>query len=189
MDNLMADAIERCTSDSSSSNMEVRQNEEDSKGGKKQRDVKYCSGLQQTDLKPCGPIGKHQLTVFKTPNSKEPPTGPLEAFADVLSQLAPIFNLELEKFHIFWQHDDDELMGFNRTNAIYLNLAHFEKKHYAKLLGSDHGKAEVYIAWYFIIAHEIAHNIAFFHDEDHELLLTWIAQNRLTHLMNLLSAE
>lgn len=40
---------------------------------------------------------------------------------------------------------------------------------------------------YFVIAHEIAHNKAFFHDEDHELLFTSIAQTKLINLMKLLA--
>ncbi|KAG6332025.1 hypothetical protein ID866_7064 [Astraeus odoratus] len=179
MEDLVGEAINMCTSDDGSSDRTIHQNTENLRREKKKRDVKYCSGLHQTDLKSCGIRTKDGMAVFKTPQSGEVPLAELEQFSLVLSNLGEVFDLESKKLHIFWHSADVELMGFNRSCAIYLNLAHFERKHYYLLRGSDDDKAAVFTAWYFIIAHEIAHNKAFFHDEDHELLFTSIAQSRL----------
>lgn len=49
----MEEALNLCSSDNGNCRA-IHQNEERSEGGKKQRDVKYCSGLRQTDLEHCG---------------------------------------------------------------------------------------------------------------------------------------
>lgn len=49
----MEEAIKLCSSDNGNCRA-IHHNEENPKGGKKQRDVKYCSGLAHTDLERCG---------------------------------------------------------------------------------------------------------------------------------------
>ncbi|KAI6161393.1 hypothetical protein EDD17DRAFT_1589985 [Pisolithus thermaeus] len=206
MEQLMDEALKLCSRDDGNLDRTIHQNAEDAKRGKKQRDVKYCSASRVTDLRYCGKLfclvhsllwnalilylrGRTRcgMAVFKAGESDDPPLEELEAFSGILRSLAQMFDLEPVQLHIFWQGDDVELMGFNRNRVIYLNLAHFKEKHFGKLSSDDHGKADVYGAWFLIIAHEIAHNKAFWHDEDHELLFTALVQTRLTSFGKLLA--
>ncbi|KAF9218548.1 hypothetical protein BS17DRAFT_791170 [Gyrodon lividus] len=173
MEEMVSRALDMCKSDA---DMCQERNRDKSKGGKKRRDVKYCDS--RTDLMRCTNPMKKGMPVFKTHGSGEPPESALERFSSILQELGKLFGLGPENLHIFWQPDDIELMGFNRNKAIYLNLAHYSKKH-AELPPNDDSQTITYTAWYFIIAHEIAHNMAFFHDEDHELLFSSLAQSRL----------
>ncbi|KIJ11344.1 hypothetical protein PAXINDRAFT_171798 [Paxillus involutus ATCC 200175] len=184
MDAKVAEALGLCTTDADKSSNNIDQDK--SKGGKKQGHVKYC-GSRQTDLDQCSKkTTKNGMNVFKTPGNDDPEESILESFSVILADLGKLFGLGVEKLHIFWQPHDVELMGFNRNKAIYLNLAHFQSKHH---FTDDDSRAATYAAWYFIIAHEIAHNVSFFHDEDHELLFSSIAQHRLIALKNLLQKK
>ncbi|KIK97727.1 hypothetical protein PAXRUDRAFT_762872 [Paxillus rubicundulus Ve08.2h10] len=184
MDAKVAEALEMCATDADKSSNNIDQDK--SKGGKKQGHVRYC-GSRQTDLDQCTrKTTKNGILVFKIPGNDEPEENTLEIFSVILEDLGKLFGLGVEKLHIFWQPHDVELMGFNRNKAIYLNLAHFESKHG---FADDDSRAATYAAWYFIIAHEIAHNVSFFHDEDHELLFASIAQHRLIALKNLLQKK
>ncbi|KAH7886449.1 hypothetical protein F5I97DRAFT_2029040 [Phlebopus sp. FC_14] len=192
-DNLVQDAIDSCESDAHE-NRVINEDQEKAKGGKKLRDVRYCSAARQTDLVRCGEKTKNGILVYKTPESSAPPSAELEIFSTILLELGELFGLRADKLHIFWQENDknaengSELMGFNRNSAIYLNLAHYVGKHHC-LPQNDHSKAATYAAWYFILAHEIAHNKAFFHDEDHEILFSSLAQSRLTCFRALLAKK
>lgn len=187
MEQLMDEALKLCERDDGNRDRTIHQNAEDPKRGKKQHDVKYCSASRVMDLKYCRRT-RDGMAVFKTSKSNDPPEEELEAFSGVLRNLAQMFHLEPTQLHVFWQSDDAELMGFNRNHAIYLNLAHFMVKHLGKYSSDDHGKADVYSAWFLIIAHEIAHNKAFWHDEDHELLFTTIVQTKLAPFRQLLAS-
>ncbi|KAI6010569.1 hypothetical protein PISMIDRAFT_19624 [Pisolithus microcarpus 441] len=55
---------------------------------------------------------------------------------------------------MFWQGGDVELKGFSRNHVIYLNLAHSKEKHFGKLSGDDHGKADVCGAWFLIVTRD-----------------------------------
>ncbi|KAI6016706.1 hypothetical protein EDC04DRAFT_2747687 [Pisolithus marmoratus] len=187
MEHIIDEALKLCSRDDGNLDRTIHQNAEDTKRGKKQRDVKYCSASRVTDLKYCRRT-RCGMAVFKTSGSSDPVSEELEAFSGVLLNLAQMFGLDPTRLHIFWQSDDTELMGFNRNHVIYLNLAHFKDRHLGKLSGDDNGKADVYGAWFLIIAHEIAHNKAFWHDEDHELLFTTLVQTRFTPFRKLLSS-
>ncbi|KIK93084.1 hypothetical protein PAXRUDRAFT_145837 [Paxillus rubicundulus Ve08.2h10] len=153
--------------------------------GKKLRNMKYCNSCQ-THLEPWeNPTTREGMPVFKARNSDDLPKEHLEKFSSILEDLRKLFDLEAAQLHIFWKPNDVGLMGFNRNKAIYLNLAHYRDKH-APLPENEDSRATTYAAWYFIIAHEIAHNKNFFHDEDHERLFSWIAQSRLIHFKQLL---
>ncbi|KAF9235050.1 hypothetical protein BU15DRAFT_78428 [Melanogaster broomeanus] len=175
-------ALRSCQSDAGSQRQE---NQDKSKAGKKLRDVKYCDS-HRTKLVRCSNNDKQGMPVFKATDSRDPPEALLETFSLLLVDLRELFGLAPNHLHIFWQPDDTELMGFNRNNAIYLNLAHYDGKHANLPTDDDNSRATTYAAWYFIIAHEIAHNEVFFHDEDHELLVSLIAQRALTGLRQLL---
>ncbi|KAF9225139.1 hypothetical protein BS17DRAFT_879271 [Gyrodon lividus] len=183
MNEMVSEALKMCESDA---DQDRQQNQDKSTGGKKQRDVKYCG--RRMDLDRCEKRTKNCMPVFKTRGSGDPPEGELEAFSNILEDLRDLFGLGPKKLHIFWQPDDTDLMGFNRSNAIYLNLGHYSTKH-AHLSSDDSSRATMYAAWYFVIAHEIAHNKAFFHDEDHELLFSSIAQTRLIAFKKLLEEK
>ncbi|KAF9235387.1 hypothetical protein BU15DRAFT_78062 [Melanogaster broomeanus] len=184
MDDMVTAALDMCATDPDAKQV----NDNKSKGGKKQGDVKYCNS-RETHLERCTESTSNGMTVSKTPGSADPPKEELETFSSILAELGALFGLEPGKLHIFHQQHDLELMGFNRNNAIYFNLAHFKDKHARLFKNNDNGRATTYAAWYFIIAHEIAHNKVFFHDEDHELLFSSLAQARLIAFKKLLEKK
>ncbi|KIJ66567.1 hypothetical protein HYDPIDRAFT_26903 [Hydnomerulius pinastri MD-312] len=185
MEDMVDAALELCASDAELGRT-LNHDDEKSKGGKKLRDVKYCAS-RTTDLSTCDFKTNNGMIVSKAHGSTEPPKAELELFSVILAELGQLFGLIPEKLHIFWHEKDVELMGFNRKNAIYLNLAHYKEKHHS--LTDKNSTAVIYAAWYFILAHEIAHNKAFFHDEDHELLFSSLAQSRLTKFRHLLDEK
>ncbi|KIJ09260.1 hypothetical protein PAXINDRAFT_102298 [Paxillus involutus ATCC 200175] len=126
------------------------------------------------------------MPVFKTCHSGDPPEDKLNSFSRILEDLQKLFGLGATQLNIFWKPEDEELMGFNRNKAIYLNLAHYSEKRTAS---DDNSLAATYVAWYFVIPHEIAHNLAFFHDEDHELLFSSIAQTWFVDLKQLVESK
>jgi len=181
MDEMATKALKLCDSDHSAQ----RQEKQEQKAGKKKRDVTYCDS-RRTSLDRCKNHDKKGMPFFKATNlRREPPEEELETFSCILEDLSELFGLTSNLLHIFWQPSDTELMGFNRNEAIYLNLAHYCKKHHTPT-PTDDSQVATYAAWYFIIAHEIAHNKVFFHDEDHELLVSFIAQRGLIGLKELL---
>ncbi|KIK80619.1 hypothetical protein PAXRUDRAFT_15687 [Paxillus rubicundulus Ve08.2h10] len=181
MDNMVSEALRLCESDTSN---DPQCNQDKSGGGKKQRDVSYCHS-RRTDLEPCGHT-KNGMPVFKTCHSGNPPEDKLNSFCAILEGLRKLFGLDATQINIFWKPEDVELMGFNRNKAIYLNLAHYSEKRTAS---NSNSFAATYVAWYFVIAHEIAHNLAFFHDEDHELLFSSIAQRWFIDLKQLVESK
>ncbi|KAJ8592839.1 hypothetical protein M405DRAFT_812077, partial [Rhizopogon salebrosus TDB-379] len=101
----------------------------------------------------------------------------LADFAYIIHHLSQVFDLgnaDNSLFNIFWHPDDPHLMGFNRNRLIFLNLAHYVSKPVP--LGA------AYIEWYYIIVHEMAHNITPFHDEHHELLVAALSSRYLPRL-------
>ncbi|KIJ13860.1 hypothetical protein PAXINDRAFT_100530 [Paxillus involutus ATCC 200175] len=183
MDDMVSEALQMCESDASN---DPQRNQGKSKGGRKQRDVKHCDS-RRTDLERCPNDTKNGMSVFKTPHSQDPLESELEIFSCILEDLGKVFGLETKKLHIFCKPTDSELMGFNRNKAIYLNLAHYRKK--PARLGDHDSLATTYVAWYFIIAHELAHNKVVFHDEYHERLSSSIAQKCFIDLKKLVQRK
>ncbi|KAF8836689.1 hypothetical protein BDN67DRAFT_957661 [Paxillus ammoniavirescens] len=185
MDEMVSEALKMCESHAGKG---PQRNQDRSHGRKKNRNMKYCNSCR-TDLEPWeNSTTKEGMPVFKARNSDSLPKDNLEKFSIVLEDLRKLFDLQAQQLHIFWEPNDVGLMGFNRNKAIYLNLAHYRDKH-ALLPPNEDSRATTYAAWYFIIAHEIAHNKNFFHDEDHERLFSWIAQSRLIRFKKLLENE
>lgn len=162
-DAMVKDALDMCQSDAEVSQT-LNEDRKKSKGGKKQRDVRYCA-WRQTDLRKCSEltsgIGRVCLSQVPTPTasrtsngmpvfkestysperakvrfdltislacSSEPPGPELEEFSLFIEDLGKLFDMAPENLHIFWHEGDSDLMGFNRNNAIYLNLCHYKAK-------------------------------------------------------------
>ncbi|KAH7911608.1 hypothetical protein BJ138DRAFT_1150150 [Hygrophoropsis aurantiaca] len=175
-------AMKMCIGKASCS--DVRHNREQLEWQKKKRNVDYCHQQLVTSIKECSCSPIEGIKIFQTEKSPSSiPRESLDHFARIIARLAKeVFLINLESLQIFWKPSDTNLMGFNRDHAcIYLNLAHYEANHF----GSSNSKA--YIAWYFIITHEVAHNINDYHDESHELLSVAISQAYLMNLHNLLN--
>ncbi|OCH93196.1 hypothetical protein OBBRIDRAFT_885709 [Obba rivulosa] len=109
----------------------------------------------------------------------------LRRFVDILLRLCRIFKLEPKMLHIFY-HKERGLMGFNRNGSIFLSWFHYEWKHDTQVREGRMDKA--LISWYFVMAHEIAHNMFSNHDENHEFLFSEICQQYLENLQIELSA-
>ncbi|KAG6333878.1 hypothetical protein ID866_5207, partial [Astraeus odoratus] len=142
--------------------------------------------FMETNPEPQQVNTKDMIMVFKTSNSTDPPREELEEFSSILMKLGKVFGLEAAQIRICWQSDNEDLMGFNNGGALYFSLAYFSKEHY-RTFHDD--KVAVYSAWFFIMAHEIAHSEATFHDEDHERWLVTIAQCKLTAFWRMLDQE
>ncbi|KAH7924790.1 hypothetical protein BV22DRAFT_1034752 [Leucogyrophana mollusca] len=185
LDSSIDEVMKMCSGEGQ--DMPVLRNREHSAGGKKKRDVDYCTQRKMTNIKecPCSPV--RGVKVFQPENSQStPPIASMERFVSVVIRLAEkVFNLPLDAFHVFYAPSDPSLMGFNRNHgAIYLNLAHYEKEHDEYVQSGQ--RTVALIAWYFIIAHEVAHNKLDYHDEKHELLFSALSQKYLLNLLPLL---
>ncbi|KIJ66621.1 hypothetical protein HYDPIDRAFT_26953 [Hydnomerulius pinastri MD-312] len=159
-------------------------NQEHAAGGtQKKRDVGYCSSADWFGLtcefsaKSHCLFGHKSLIVDRATETL--PISPLRNFAKVVVSLAEVFKTDKRAFRILWAPDDEQLMGFNREGGIYLNLGYYQMKNH------DSEPQKAYIAWYFIIAHELAHNNTLFHDENHALLCAGLSEKFLPQLMRL----
>jgi len=96
---------------------------------------------------------------------QRPPPPALQKFAQLISDLTPVFDQGGSKTcYIFWKDTDEDLMAFNRDQKyIFLNLAHYYKFFF--ITGAEEKK--VVTEWFLIMAHEIAHNVTLDHDEYH----------------------
>ncbi|KAH6911937.1 hypothetical protein BKA70DRAFT_820711 [Coprinopsis sp. MPI-PUGE-AT-0042] len=109
----------------------------------------------------------------------------LARFIGVLAPLSKIFQLPEGSVQVF--HDPNEgLVAFNRNGSLFVNFRHFQTRHDAQVQKGDMKHA--YIAWYFALAHEIAHNLVEPHNSEHEFYFSTISETYLLALIVLLSA-
>ncbi|TFK33184.1 hypothetical protein BDQ12DRAFT_738942, partial [Crucibulum laeve] len=104
-------------------------------------------------------------------------------FITVIKAIAGVFKLKKEVIHVFYDKNTPDLVGFNRKNCVYVNLRHYEVHHASssktsKSKFNEDKWKQVYIAWYFNIAHEIAHNIEPSHNAIHESIFSALCQSR-----------
>ncbi|KAH6912025.1 hypothetical protein BKA70DRAFT_1266286 [Coprinopsis sp. MPI-PUGE-AT-0042] len=108
----------------------------------------------------------------------------LVRFVRILLHLSSIFQLPQGSIHIV-DDPNEELAAFNRDAQIFLNFRYFQHHHDAQVKKSELDFA--YTAWYFALAHEIAHNIVEAHNAEHEFYFTAICEAHVAGLVELLS--
>ncbi|KIJ66568.1 hypothetical protein HYDPIDRAFT_26904 [Hydnomerulius pinastri MD-312] len=187
LDKMMQDVILKTTQQAEAEDPAGLRNEEYGPGEPKLKDVKYCDEARTTDLRECPELKIDGIKVYRQDSAPEDfpdNTQILNCFAAPVKGLGEVFGLQQPAFHIFRHPADSNLMGFNRKAGIFLNLAHYKQRYYDK----QKSDGEAYVAWYFIIAHELAHNATQFHDEHHELLLSGLSAMYLRGLSNIPAA-
>ncbi|KAH6901437.1 hypothetical protein BKA70DRAFT_1309603 [Coprinopsis sp. MPI-PUGE-AT-0042] len=109
----------------------------------------------------------------------------LVRFVCILLRLSSVFRLPQGSIHIV-NDSDEQLVAFNRNAQIFLNFRHFQLYYDAQVEKAELNSA--YIAWYFALAHEIAHNLVEAHNSKHEFYFTAICEKHLAGLVELLSS-
>ncbi|KAG8964408.1 hypothetical protein FRC03_001809 [Tulasnella sp. 419] len=101
----------------------------------------------------------------------------IQRFASfVMDPLRSLFQLMPASLHIFYDQRGD-LIAFNRKGSLFLNLRFYEGWHDMDV--SEGRSEKALISWYFILAHEIAHNLVQLHNAKHELYFSAICEKYL----------
>ncbi|KAG8933600.1 hypothetical protein FRC02_011522 [Tulasnella sp. 418] len=101
----------------------------------------------------------------------------IQRFASfVMDPLRSLFQLMPASLHIFYDQSGD-LIAFNRKGSLFLNLRFYEGWHDIDV--SEGRSEKALISWYFILAHEIAHNLVQLHNAKHELYFSAICEKYL----------
>ncbi|KAG2138221.1 hypothetical protein BD769DRAFT_1434765, partial [Suillus cothurnatus] len=157
IDDAVKELMDQCAKGQATREEQEIRNKECSGADKKWKDVKYCAELKSTALETIdvgGATGLIPVVMHVIVTAHKEIPGELTDFANIVHRLNGVLDLK-----------DPDLMGFNRHQLIFLNLAH-----YTEYLDSM-TPSQAYIHWYYIILHEIAHNKTPFHDKNHELLV------------------
>ncbi|KAH9946348.1 uncharacterized protein BXZ73DRAFT_86493 [Epithele typhae] len=149
----------------------------------------YCdvSG-HPTDMALAGEMGGIKVFVAKdVPDMKsfmKTKSESLARFIYTIRPLQEVYTLPPTSLHIFYDRAG-ELIAFNRSASLFLNLRYFEQWHDAEVQAGILMNA--YISWYFTLAHEIAHNLVKEHNSEHEFYFSSICEQYLPSFMKLVS--
>ncbi|KAI6119159.1 hypothetical protein EDD16DRAFT_1791904 [Pisolithus croceorrhizus] len=102
--------------------------------------------------------------------------GPLARFVGVIIYLSKIYDIPTKSLHIFYDTSGG-CIAFNCQGTIYLNLRYFEVWHDDQVKSGNRQNAQ--IAWFLVLAHEIAHNLTDLHDSEHEFWFSAICEEHL----------
>ncbi|TFK32675.1 hypothetical protein BDQ12DRAFT_739250 [Crucibulum laeve] len=109
---------------------------------------KTCHKLDITgELRHVGTIDNIRIYVKPIKGkSKAPDSRLVESFIKIITVIGTTFGLDMSVFHIFYDATEPDLVGFNRKYCIYLNIKHYEDKHYN---GGNHNPSDPspYISW------------------------------------------
>ena len=91
----------------------------------------------------------------------------LNILAEVLHEVAEIYNLPRKALHIFYDESGNTI-AFNSNGSIFCNFRFFSQLHEnrIKTAGAD-GRMEAAAYWWIVIAHELAHNLVKEHSSEH----------------------
>ncbi|ETN40260.1 uncharacterized protein HMPREF1541_04536 [Cyphellophora europaea CBS 101466] len=135
----------------------------------------YCDEHPAHDLTAAAEM-KHGITIFLSPTAFPDAVRPafltqhsagLQSFATLLKDVGAVFSLDPKILNIFYE-TNGKTIAFNRQGSIFCNFFYFEKLH-EKLL-ADGGIGEygtVFVYWWVILCHELAHNLVGDHSSDH----------------------
>jgi hypothetical protein len=95
----------------------------------------------------------------------------LNSFANLLYEIADIYNLQRNALHIFFD-ESGATIAFNSNGSIFCNFRFFAQLHSKRLQSPEsseagEGKVEAAAYWWIVLAHELAHNLVKEHSADH----------------------
>ncbi|ODV90159.1 hypothetical protein CANCADRAFT_31206 [Tortispora caseinolytica NRRL Y-17796] len=113
-----------------------------------------------------------------------------EEFSAVLHLLSQVFDISIKSFHIFVD-PHDRTMGFNYNKSLFFNAAYYgmdiKKSHYSGSASGGSTKKKALEFWFPIVCHEMAHNIAPQHGQQHSYISESIVQYNIGRFAELLS--
>ncbi|CAG8599070.1 18033_t:CDS:2, partial [Acaulospora morrowiae] len=173
----LRNAVKSCCSNSESLVM-FSENFDDTENGSNS-----CEGLPDSSLTEIGVEGGLQIFAAEGVNPLEIIGTPiLTRFAGILKDLSEIFELPLKTIHIFYD-PNTSLIAFNRKRALFFNF-----KFYNKTMGED-SYNDALTSWYLTFCHELAHNITYSHNQEHENYLCSFAELYMPNFLRLISKK
>lgn len=104
----------------------------------------------------------------------------MTVFISIIQYLSKeIFSSNLKSVSVYIQHHSRRI-AFNRDNHLFFNMDYFQQWQFSKdavLL------KEAFIFWFFVWAHELAHNIASDHSKEHEYAMFAISMQYFDKLL------
>jgi len=102
---------------------------------------------------------------------------PLVRFIRIIKHAASAHKLPMKFLHIFYDAGEGPI-ACNWESCIYLNLRYFEEWH-DEDVKNGHLRGAL-LSWFFVLAHEIAHNLIPSHDSAHEFWFSAICEARIS---------
>lgn len=109
----------------------------------------------------------------------------VESFATVLVRLCAVYKLREETVAIFYE-STGKTIAFNRNRALFFNLRYFANLHFNEGLSPA---LQCYTYWFTTIAHELSHNMAPAHGEQHGFYTESYVSHYMPKLLELASPD
>jgi len=105
---------------------------------------------------------------------------PLVRFIHIITPAAAAHKLPMKSLHIFYDAGEGPI-ACNWQSSIYLNLRYFEEWHDEDVKNGHLRQAQ--LSWFFVLAHEIAHNLVPSHDSAHEFWFSAICEAHISDFL------
>ncbi|KAF7194364.1 hypothetical protein HII31_04397 [Pseudocercospora fuligena] len=130
----------------------------------------YCDSKPGQDLKYIAELS-NGIKLYLSRNNPDPNAflqnyrEALAMFVFTLSEVANIFDLPPQTVNVF--HDEaGASIAFNSSGSIFCNLRYFMQLHMGGMITAE-GKIDALAYWWITLCHELAHNLAKTHDQQH----------------------
>ncbi|KAF9506993.1 hypothetical protein BS47DRAFT_1366980 [Hydnum rufescens UP504] len=150
----------------------------------------YCDITGETDIFHAGDICGYKVymaqKLYEVPEVFKQKLAVLQRFSEVIDPLRDqVYRIPSRSVAIFYDLEGP-LIAFNRGGSIFLNLRYYEAWHDPQVMKGDLVQAR--ISWYFVLAHEIAHNLVQPHNAEHEFYFSTLSEGHLRRLLPLLGS-
>jgi len=158
----------------------------------------YCDSNMFQSLKPAGKAGDLKFYIHRDCDKDEVKTTDnrksQRRFAKLLLTLAKdVFELKPESVHIMYD-TEGETIAFNRGGSLFFNWRFYTSLGHDEAVKRTDGERPVtagdqgLIYWFFMIAHELAHNIVSIHDSKHAYYMSSFCERYLPKLNTVMMA-
>ncbi|KAF8523641.1 hypothetical protein JB92DRAFT_3140729 [Gautieria morchelliformis] len=157
---------------------------------KEAMDEGYCDTVGAQDLEYFGDIGYFKIYISSQGRPEVAATitamhAAIERFGAVLRPLIELYKVPSTSVHIFYDVTGP-LIAFNRNGSLFMNARYYIAWH--DLDVQQGNVAQAYTAWYFTLAHEIAHNLVHPHNSEHEFYFSTICEQYMVGFAALLNS-
>jgi len=144
----------------------------------------YCDVTGETDILHVGDIRGYKVYmaegVSEASEVFKHKLAALQRFSEVVDPLRDqVYGVPIRSVAIFYDVEGP-LIAFNRGGSIFLNLRYYEAWHDPQVIRGEFVRAR--ISWYFVLAHEIAHNLVQPHNAEHEFYFSTLCEAHLQRL-------